>query len=71
MPSVGQTASHIASSLIIFAVLVVLRGIIAVTATRKFGNGSRGRERRIFSLVGAICLLAAAAFTFLRLQARS
>jgi len=48
----------------------VASGIVAFVAARQFGNGSRGGERVIFSLVGAIGLLAAAAFTFLRLQAR-
>jgi Ca2+/Na+ antiporter len=69
MPFGLQTASHIASSLLILAAIIVATGVIAFVAARKFGHGSRIRQQVIFSLVGAFGLICAGTFTIWRLRA--
>jgi hypothetical protein len=68
MPSIIQTGNHIASSVLTFAVLVAVAGVIAALAAHRYGGKSRARRRAIFTLVGAVGMLAAAAVTFARLH---
>jgi hypothetical protein len=63
-----EVGGHIASSLLIGADAVVVSGILAVVASRKYGGDSRRRREIIFWFVGAFGLMAAGGLMYLRLH---
>ena len=68
MHPITQIGNHVASSVLTFAALVALSGVIAALVAHRYGGQSRARRRAIFTLVGAVGMLAAAALTFARLR---
>lgn len=68
MSSIIQIDNHIAATVLTFAALVAVAGIIAALVARRYGGQSRAKRRVIFTLVGAVGILTAAVVTFARLQ---
>ena len=62
-----QLGNHVASAVWTFAALVALSGVIAALAAHRYGGRSHAKRRIIFTLVGAVGMLAAAALAFMRL----
>lgn len=68
MPSIIQIGNHIALAVLTFAALVAVAGVIAALAAHRYGGQSRAKRRAIFTLIGAVGMLTAAAVTFARLH---
>lgn len=69
MAPIVQIGNKVASSVLTFGALVALAGVIASFLAHRYGGQSRANRRAIFTLVGAVGMLAAAAVTFARLHA--
>jgi hypothetical protein len=61
--SIQSTTSGIVTALAVLSVLLVVSGVIAFLAARKWGGKSRPKRQAIFAVVGAAGLIVAAIVT--------